>query len=67
MAQETIAGRIAEDAAVGVQRVSVDGRSVDAMPIDDRIKADQYVQQRGRSLKDSIIGGSIKLVPPGGG
>jgi len=52
-----ISDTIETTATDGVQRASVDGRSVDAVPIPDLVRADQYVSgktaasRRARGLR----------------
>ena len=65
MATETIADRIEQDAIAGVQRVSVDGTSVDAMSIDDRIKADEYRAKQTAKSKNHC-GITFRTLTPGG-
>jgi hypothetical protein len=65
MAAETIADRIERDAIDGVQSVSVDGTSVTAMSIDDRIKADQYVASKAAASKNHL-GLTFRTLTPGG-
>lgn len=62
---DTIASRIEDDAIAGVQRVAVDGQSVDAMTIDDRIKADNYVRQRAAAARNHL-GLTFRKLEPGG-
>lgn len=64
---DTIADRIEADAIAAVQRVSVDGTSVDAMSIDDRIKAAKYLAQQQAQSKNHLGLRFVKLIPPGGG
>lgn len=64
---DTIASQIEADAIAGVQRVAVDGQSVDAMSIDDRIKAARYLAQRQASAQNHQGLRFTKLIPPGGG
>ena len=64
---DTIASRIEEDAITGVQRAAADGQSVDAMSIDDRIKAARYLAGQTATAKNHLGLRFIKLVPPGGG
>lgn len=65
MAAETIADRIEQDAIAGVQRVSADGVSVDAMTIDDRIKADEYLARKTAAARNHL-GLTFRLLTPGG-
>jgi hypothetical protein len=62
---DTIASQIEADAIAGVQRVAVDGQSVDAMTIDDRIKADNYVKQRAAVTRNHL-GLTFRKLEPGG-
>jgi hypothetical protein len=64
---DTIASNIEADAIAGVQRVSVDGQSVDAMSIDDRIKAAKYLAGQQAASKNHRGLRFTKLIPPGGG
>jgi hypothetical protein len=63
MATETIASRLEQDAITGVQRVTVDGTSVDSMSIDDRIKAARYVAQQQASARNHQGFRLTKLIP----
>ena len=65
MAAETIESRIEQDAIAGVQRVAVDGQSVDAMTIDDRIKAAEYVARKAAASKNHC-GITFRTFTPGG-
>ena len=65
MAAETIADRIEKDAIDGVQRVSVDGTSVDSMPIADRIMADEYIARKAATAKNHV-GLNFRILTPGG-
>ncbi len=65
MSTETIASRLAEDAREGVQRVSVDGVSVELMSVDDRIKAAEYAARERATAKNHMGLRFVKLVPPG--
>lgn len=67
MAAETIADRIEQDAIAGVQRVSVDGTSVDAMPIADRIKAAEFTAQQTAKSKNHQGLTFVQLTPGGCG
>ena len=64
---DTIASQIEADAIAGVQRVIVDGLSVEAMSIDDRIKAARYLAQQRASARNHQGLRFTKLIPPGGG
>ncbi len=65
MAAETIQDRIEQDAIAGIQRVSADGVSVDAMSIDDRIKANEYLARKSAASKNHY-GLVFRTLTPGG-
>ena len=65
MAAETIQDRIEQDAIAGVQRASADGTSVDAMSIDDRIKAADYLAKKAAASKNHC-GLTFRTLTPGG-
>ena len=48
---DTINDRIEQAAIDGVQKVSVDGTTVEAMSIQDMIAADRYVSQKAASAQ----------------
>lgn len=62
----TIADAIEENAK-GPQSVSADGVSVSARPIDEQIKADQYLTGKEAATKAHRGLRFTKLIPPGGG
>ncbi len=65
MADETIADAIERDAIAGVQKVTVDGTSVEAMSIDDRLKAARYLAQQSGSAQNHQGLRFTRLIPPG--
>lgn len=69
MAADSLAIReaLANDAATGVQSVSVAGQSVTNMSVDDRIKAAEFVASQNAATKPHFGLRMVKLVPPGGG
>jgi hypothetical protein len=64
---DTIADSLERDAVDGVQHVSVDGQSVTAMSVSDRIKAANYLAGQNATARNHLGLRIVKLVPPGGG
>lgn len=64
---DTIESRLEEDAINGVQRVAADGVSVDAMSVDDRIRADQYMKQAAAAKKNHRGIAHLQMKPGGCG
>ncbi len=65
MAEKTIAESIADAGRDGIQTVSVDGTRVEAMTIDDQIKADQYAKTNTAAGKNHL-GITFRRFKPGG-
>ena len=61
---DTIASQIEADAIAGVQRVAVDGQSVDMMSIDDRIKAQQFVARQQAVAAGNPFGWFLRKAVP---
>lgn len=64
MADEDLTETI-EEAAAGPKKAAVDGTDVEAQPIPDLIKADQYLKAKQAALKANFGLRLGRLIPPG--
>ena len=64
---EAIQDSIASQAAAGIATATSDGVTVTRMPIDDQIKAANYIAGKTAADKPHFGLRMVKLVPPGGG
>lgn len=60
---DTIESQLEHDATVGVQRTTVDGMSVELMPVKDRIEAANFVAQQQAAGRTHAGLRFTKLVP----
>jgi len=65
MAQPTAAEKIAQAGLDGIQRVTADGVTTEAMPIDDQIKAAEYAK-KNTAVSRNHLGLAFRTLKPGG-
>jgi hypothetical protein len=63
---DTINEAIDDAAKAGLSKVTIDGRTAEAMPIADQIAAQRYLDSRTASAKNHF-GLSVKIVAPEAG
>ena len=62
---DTINDKIEQAAKAGFSKVTIDGQSVEAMPIDDQIKAADYLAKQSAASKNHL-GLAFRTLKPGG-